>query len=197
MTFKVEGDYFEACNCEVSCPCIFLGPASMDSCDLILAWHIEEGHSGDVRLDRLNAAMAVHSPKQMTDGNWSVALYLDERATAEQAEALGGVFSGAAGGHLANLGPLIGQVVGVNTAPIEFTRDGDTRRLRVGDILDASVTESKGMDGENPTGISNPLLGVVTQPIRQAKSEHVRYDGHFSLDVTGRNSFITEFAYAG
>ena len=197
MTFKVEGDYFEACNCEVSCPCIFLGPASMDSCDLILAWHIEEGHSGDVRLDRLNAAMAVHSPKQMTDGNWSVALYLDERATAEQAEALGGVFSGAAGGHLANLGPLIGQVVGVNTAPIEFTRDGDTRRLRVGDILDASVTESKGMDGENPTGISNPLLGVVTQPMRQAKSEHVRYDDHFTLDVTGRNSFITEFAYAG
>jgi hypothetical protein len=133
----------------------------------------------------------------MTDGDWAVALYLDERATAEQAEALGGVFSGASGGHLANLGPLIGQVVGVNTAPIEFTRDGGARSIRVGDVLDATVNETTGMDGENPIVISNPLLGAVTQPIRQAKSDHVRYDGHFSLDATDRNAFITEFAYQG
>jgi len=31
----------------------------------------------------LNAVMAVHTPKQMTDGNWKVALYLDNRATPE------------------------------------------------------------------------------------------------------------------
>ena len=197
MGFKVEGDYFEACTCDVSCPCIFLGPATMDRCDLILAWHIEQGHAGEVTLDGLNVAMAVHSPKQMTDGNWSVALYLDERATAEQAEALGGVFSGASGGHLANLGPLIGEVVGVDTAPIEFTRDGGTRRLRVGDVIEATVSEVTGMDGENAPTIANPLLGVVTQPVRQAKSDHVRFSGHFELDVTERNAFITEFAYAG
>ena len=197
MGFKVEGDYFEACTCAVSCPCVFLAPATEDRCDLILAWHVEKGQSDDVSLDGLNAVMAVHSPQQMTDGNWTVALYLDERATAEQSEALGGVFSGASGGHLANLGPLIGQVVGVSTAPIEFSREGGTRRLRVGDILEATVTETTGMDGENPSVITNPLLGAVTQPVRQAKSEHVTFDGHFTLDVMERNAFITEFTYAG
>jgi hypothetical protein len=53
------------------------------------------------------------------------------------------------------------------------------------------------MDGESPSVIANPMLGAVTQPMRQAKSEHVHYDGHFTLDATDRNAFITEFAYAG
>jgi hypothetical protein len=28
MSFFVEGDYFEVCNCEVSCNCVWLGPAT-------------------------------------------------------------------------------------------------------------------------------------------------------------------------
>lgn len=197
MSFSVEGDYFEACTCEVSCPCIFLGPATEDRCDLVLAWHVARGRAGAVSLDGLNVAMTVHTPKRMTDGGWRVALYLDERATAKQAEALGGIFSGASGGHLANLGPLIGEVVGVNTAPIGFERENGTRRLRVGDVLDAEVEELVGMDGTGPAVISNPMLGAVSQPMRQARSAHVRYNGHFDMDVSERNGFITEFAYAG
>ena len=64
-------------------------------------------------LSGLNAVMAVRSPKRMTDGGWKVALYLGDRASAEQSEALGAVFSGGAGGHLAGLAPLIGEVAGV------------------------------------------------------------------------------------
>lgn len=160
-------------------------------------WHVASGAAGDVALDGLHVAMTVHSPKRMTDGSWRVALYVDERATPEQAEALGGIFSGASGGHLANLGPLIGEVVGVSTAPIAFEREGGTRRLRVGDLLDAEVQETVGMDGAGPSGIVNPMLGVVTQPVRQARSTRVRYEGHFTMDASERNAFMTEFAYAG
>jgi hypothetical protein len=28
MSFAVEGDYFEVCNCDVSCNCVWLGPAT-------------------------------------------------------------------------------------------------------------------------------------------------------------------------
>ena len=101
MGFSVKGKYFETCNCDVSCPCIWLGPATNDSCDVLLAWHVSEGQRDGVDLSGLNAVMAVHTLKQMTDGNWKVALYLDDRATPEQSEALGAVFSGGAGGHLA------------------------------------------------------------------------------------------------
>ena len=105
MAFSVQGDYFETCSCDVSCPCIWLGPATQDACDLLLAWHVAQGNKDGVDLAGLNAVMAVHTPKQMTDGNWKVALYLDDRATPEQSEALGAVFSGAAGGHLAAVAP--------------------------------------------------------------------------------------------
>ncbi len=197
MAFEVEGDYFEACSCTVSCPCIFLGPATEDECDVFLAWHITKGHRDGVDLSGLNAALAVHTPKRMTDGNWTVALYLDEQAAPEQAEALGAIFSGAAGGHLANLAPLIGTVAGVNTAPITFEKENGSRRLLVGDVLTMDVEEVPGMDGENPAVISNPPLGAVTQPVRQAKSTNVAYDGSWKFDTSERNSFVTEFSYAG
>ena len=84
MGFAVKGDYFETCTCDVSCPCIWNGPATQDHCDVFLAWHITEGEKDGVDLSGMNAVLTVHAPKQMTDGNWKVALYLDDRATAEQ-----------------------------------------------------------------------------------------------------------------
>ena len=99
MTFSVEGDYFEVCNCDVSCNCVWLGAATNDNCDVLLAWHVTRGSKDGVDLSGLNAVMAVRSPKRMTDGGWKVALYLDDRASAEQSEALGAVFSGGAGGY--------------------------------------------------------------------------------------------------
>lgn len=197
MGFKVEGDYFEACSCTVSCPCVFLGPATEDNCDLFLAWHLTAGERDGVDLAGLNAALAVHTPKQMTDGNWTVALYLDDRATPEQAEALGAIFSGAAGGHLANLAPLIGTVAGVNNAPITFTKKDGARSLSVGSVLSMDVEESRGMDGSSATVITNPPLGAVTQPVRQGRSNSVKYDDAWSFETSERNAFITEFAYEG
>jgi hypothetical protein len=195
MSFKVEGDYFESCNCQVSCPCIFLAPATEAACEVLFAWHIRGGEMDGVRLDNLNVVMAVQSPKLMTDGGWKAALYLDERANEEQAKALGAIFSGQAGGHLANVAPLIGTVTGVHSAPIRFERDGGRRRVRVGDVLDVDVEEMKGMDGRNPAVITNPMLGAVTQPMRQAKSGTLSYKGDWTADASGANGFITEFEY--
>src|SRR6201986_5557164 len=112
MNLSVEGDAFEVGNCDVSCNCVWLGAATQDNCDVMLAWHVTRGSKDGVDLSGLNAVMAVHSPKRMTDGGWKVALYLDDRASAEQSEALGACFSGAAGGHLAGLAPVIGRVGG-------------------------------------------------------------------------------------
>ncbi len=83
----------------------------------------------------LRVALGVHSPKQMTDVGWRVELFVDERANLDQAKALAAIFSGAAGGHLANVVPLIGEVAGVRSAPIIFEIDGRKRRLRVDEAL--------------------------------------------------------------
>ncbi len=195
MSFQVEGDYFESCTCQVSCPCIFLAPATEDACDVLFAWHIRKGQLDGVALDGLNVAMAVHSPKTMTEGGWKAALYLDERADPDQAKALGAIFSGQAGGHLANVAPLIGTVTGVHSAPIRFQSDGGRRSVNAGDVLAMDVEELKGMDGVGPAVISNPLLGAVTQPIRQARSGSLSYSGDWKAEAAGANGFITEFEY--
>jgi len=197
MGFSVRGDYFEACNCDISCSCIWLGPATQDVCNLFLAWHVHDGQKDDVDLSGLNAVMTVRTSKQMTDGIWRVALYLDDRATPEQSEALGAVFSGGAGGHLAALGPLIGEVVGVAPASISFDRSGRSLKATVGDVLSMESEEMVGMDGSNPSVITNPLLGVVTQPMTQARAGAVRYSDHWDAEFSGTNSFITDFAYEG
>ncbi len=51
------------------------------------------------------------------------------------------------------------------------------------------------MDGTGPAVISNPLLGAVTQPIRQAKSGKLSYRGDWQASAAGANGFITEFEY--
>jgi hypothetical protein len=197
MGFSVKGDYFETCNCDVSCSCIWLGPATQDACDVLFAWHVTAGQKDDVDLSGLNAVMVVHTPKQMTDGNWKVALYLDDRASPAQSEALGAVFSGGAGGHLAALGPLIGEVVGVVPAAISFDRNGRSLKATVGDLISMESEEMVGMDGSNPPVITNPLLGAVAQPVTQAKAGAVRYHDHWDAEFSGTNSFVTDFAYEG
>lgn len=197
MSFSVEGDYFETCQCDVSCPCIWLKPADNEECDVILAWHVSKGEKDGVDLSGMNAVLAVHSPKQMTDGGWKVALYLDDRATPEQSEALGAVFSGQAGGHLAGLAPLIGEVAGVAPAAITFDRSNGSLHAEVAGVLTMSAEEIKGLDGENPPVITNPLLWAITQPATQAKSGDVSYHGHWDVEYSGTNSFVTDFKYEG
>jgi hypothetical protein len=197
MSFSVKGDYLETCNCDVSCQCIWLGPATQDNCDLMLAWHVTEGAKDGVDLGGLNAVLAVRTGKQMTDGGWKVALYLDDRATQEQSEALGAIFSGAAGGHLAALGPLIGEVAGVTPASITFTKDGANVSATVGDTLSMSAEQLVGMDGTSPAIIENPLLGAVVQPLRQGRVGDVAYHGHWDAEYSGTNSFLTDFKYEG
>jgi hypothetical protein len=197
MSFAVKGDYFETCNCDVSCQCIWLGPATQEACDVLFAWHVTEGRKDGIDLSGLSAVMAVHTPKQMTDGGWKVALYLDDRATPEQSEALGAVFSGGAGGHLGAVAPLVGEVVGVSPASISFDRSGGALKATVGDVLSMESEEIVGGDGSNPAVISNPLLGAVPQALTQAKAGNVRYHEHWDAEFSGTNSFVADFAYEG
>ena len=197
MTFAVEGDYFETCTCDVSCPCIWLRPADREACDVMFAWHVRTGEKDGIDLSGLNAVMAVHTPKQMTDGGWKVALYLDDRATPEQSEAMGAVFSGGAGGHLAALTPLIGEVAGVAPASITFDRSEKSLRAEVSGALTMQAEILTGMDGATAPVITNPMLGAIPQPVTQAKAGDVSYHGHWDVEYSGTNSFVTDFKYEG
>jgi len=99
-SWKVAGTYFESCNCYAPCSCVCLSPPSEGDCALLVGWHIDQGKFGDVTLDGLNSVLFAYSPGHMLQTKWKVALYLDERGTPEQQEALGKIFSGQAGGDV-------------------------------------------------------------------------------------------------
>ena len=132
--WQAKGDYFETCNCQTLCPCIFLSPPTDGDCSVLVGWHIESGKFGDASLDGLNVAALFHSPGPMYQGNWSAALYLDSRASDQQSDALTKIFSGQAGGAPAALHPLISKVLGVKSAEIAYHANGRTRRMTIRDV---------------------------------------------------------------
>src|SRR4051794_11813118 len=125
--WQLTGDYFESCNCDIVCPCLFSTAApltkapSQGACDVAIAFHIDKGSYEGVPLDSLNLAVIGHAPGPMANGNWTLAAYIDERADDRQAAALEAIFSGAEGGPMAAFAPLVSQHLGVRRVPITYT----------------------------------------------------------------------------
>jgi hypothetical protein len=149
VQWQLSGDYFENCNCSVVCPCLVSKAAPLTSrptegvCDVPLIFHIESGSYGALALDGLNVALAIHTPGPMAEGNWSVAAYIDQRADDKQTEALGAIFTGAAGGPMSALAPLIGKNLGVSKVPITYKIEGKKRSAEIPGILHMSVVRCR------------------------------------------------------
>jgi hypothetical protein len=145
VKWHLSGDYFENCNCSVVCPCLVSTAPPMTSrptqggCDVALIFHIDAGRYGEVALDGLNVAVAVHTPGPMGEGNWSVGAYIDERADDRQTEALGAIFTGAAGGPMAAFAPLIATNLGARKVPITYRIHGKKRSAEIPGVLDMAV----------------------------------------------------------
>ena len=84
MGWTLEGSYFESCNCETTCPCIFLSAPTQGECTVLVGWHITKGSDDAVSLDGLNVMLMVHTPGKMHEVKWTAAVYIDERADAAQ-----------------------------------------------------------------------------------------------------------------
>lgn len=120
--WRVTGDWFDVCKCTIPCPCTFAQAPSEGDCEGILAWHIGEGTYGDVRLDGLNVVGIGTFDGNVWEGETKVtmAMYMDERADERQREALQLIFGGQVGGWPAEFSSFIGEVRGMEYAPITF-----------------------------------------------------------------------------
>ena len=199
MAWSVEGTYVEACNCEVACPCIFFSPPTEGECKVIVGWHIDKGRHGDAVLDGLNAALIAYAPGNMKDGKWKVALYLDERGNDKQQAALQGIFSGADGGHLANLGPLIAQVLGARPARITFDKGANSRfRLEVEGAASTEMQPVEGQGGGTVEIKGHPFAVSPGQAMTVSRASRLNINDHgITCDIAGRNGFFAPFAYQG
>ena len=136
-SWRMRGHILENCSCNVACPCNFGGDPTLGYCEATLGFEIQEGNYGGTQLGGLNLALYVRMPGKPFDGNWTLGVYLDQRATQEQVEALGTILSGQAGGMFAALSGLIGNALPPKQVPITFeTVDGE-HRVTVPGLLEA------------------------------------------------------------
>jgi hypothetical protein len=169
MSWKLEGSYFESCSCEVICPCtasMSFG-ATYDHCRVALVFNIKNGDVDGVDVGGNKVAAIAETPKVMTEGNWRLGLFIDADASDEQAEKLGAVFSGALGGPMEALGPLVGENLGVERAPIDIQEDGIKHSVRIGDAVDLEIEDIVpfGVETGEPariTGIFHPAGSELT-----------------------------------
>jgi hypothetical protein len=163
--WRLSGDYFENCNCDVVCPCLVSASAPLTAqpsqgvCDIAFVFHIDKGNYGTVPLDGLNVAVIGHAPGAMADGNLTLAAYVDERADEPQTAALTAIFSGAEGGPMAAFAPLVGKHLGVKKVAIKYDIKGKTRSAQIPGIMHMAVEPLPTMhsSGELWAAIGHPV----------------------------------------
>jgi len=196
--WNLDGTYFEACNCDTGCPCVFLSEPTTGECTVLVGWHIDKGIYGDVDLSGLNVALAVYSPGNMVEVKWQAALYFDDTASDPQRQALTQIFAGEAGGHPARLVSHVGEVLGVSSVAIDYHANGKQRSIRIGDVAAAEIEAIGGQGEAGVTIEGHPLCIAPGYPAVVAKSKKLTYQDHgFQWEITGKNGFFSPFGYQG
>ena len=200
MTWEIAGTYFENCNCDMVCPCSTSGltaAGDQDRCMVALAFHIDAGSSDGVDLSGLNVCMLADAPAMMADGGWKAALLVDDKASQEQADAINAIFGGQVGGPLADLAPLIGEMVGGGPAPIEYADDGFNHSVKVGDLVDLEIADFVSPMDPTGKGIRISGIGFPADTLAAGTATTSKVDAFgLSWDNTGKNSFSAPFAWS-
>jgi hypothetical protein len=201
--WHVEGEYMETCNCTLLCPCItsnLAGRPTEGDCKAALAMRIDKGEKDGVRLDGVSFIVMLHAPGAMGAGNMTVGLIVDERASDAQVEAIGAIATGAAGGPMAALAPLVGRVAGIAKRPIEFTVDGLSRSVRAGDMVDQACEGLPSATAPGQAiGIDNTAHPVNSRLSLARATRSVMHAFGIDWDDSSgsRNGHFAPFAWSG
>lgn len=159
MAWKLKGRYVTACSCTNVCPCSSASappdnPDGTTNCWGAGVFNVREGNLDDMDLSGTSVGLRVHFPALVSDGNWQIALVVDEGASKEQANAFERIFSGKVGGPFADMAGLVKEFT-VERAPVSYADDG----VSLGGTS-FSYDPLRGQDG-NPTTISNASFGFA------------------------------------
>jgi hypothetical protein len=151
--WTLKGEMALSCSCTVFCPCVLsLGdhPPTESRCQTWAGIRIDEGQFDDVSLSGIKMGLMMDLPGIMSRGNWTAALFVDEKASAQAVKGLTRIFSGRVGGTTHLLSILVGQFLGVRQVPISYETQGETRIVKIKDHVDGAITPVRGKKpGEN------------------------------------------------
>jgi hypothetical protein len=199
VSWSLKGSYAETCSCELMCPCnlSFDHGATYDYCRATLVFNIRSGEIEGTDVSGLKAAVIIDTPKVMTDGNWRIGMFVDENATDEQLGKLTAVFGGQLGGPMAGLAPLVGEMLGVERAPIEIVDDGLRHSVKIGNAIDFEIEDIVPFGVE--TGEPVRLVGMfhpVSSEFNAAEATRSQISA-FGIEYEGKTGISTsEFSWA-
>jgi hypothetical protein len=194
--YRVKAESVEACNCQHGCNCQFAGFPNEGKCEFIIGYEVKDGKFGEVSLDGLRAVIVAKYPKAIHEGNGHVVLFIDEKATQEQADAFVSILSGKMGGMpWEALAGTIGRFDGPVRKPVEIQIAAERSRVRVPGAVDLALTPLKDpVTGENKeVHIVYPKGGFFWNDATVATTETMRAaHGDFLLEWPGRYASAAE-----
>ena len=199
--WHIRGSYFESCNCDPICPCRRIdgaagGRSTHGICTGVLSWLIEEGAATGTDLAGLTVALAIRYDDDEPGSPWTWVLYLDERGTDEQLEALEAIFAGELGGDALTHFPWAwkeSELVGVRRVAIELDHTRRREWLRIRDRVTVRIRDRH--DG------AETVTCVIPGHDRDGEelvAEELRVeDGPLAFDYSGTCGYAASFSYAG
>ncbi len=199
MGYQLEGDLLEVCDCNVLCPCWIGEDADNGTCDAIIGYRVEKGSVNGTDISGLAVAIAGHIPGNILQGNWRVALFVDDRASKQQEEALISVWTGKLGGPIADFAKLVGEVVSIQRAPITFEVKEGKGTLKIGSFAEAVMAPYMG-PGERVTTLNDSVFSTIPgSPAYVSKaSRYVRKTSSLGLrdvNLENRNAIQGKFRF--
>ena len=200
MGYAIEGRLLEACSCGGPCPCWVGDDPDRGTCDSFLAYHYDKGHINDVDVSGLTLGLVARIPGNVLAGNWKVAAYVDSKASPKQKEAILAAHTGKLGGPLADLAKLVGEVVGVHDAPIQFDFTEGKGTIRIGDLVSAEMQPYTDGQGR-PTKLVDSIFSTIPGSpayVGKAASHKVNIPEHkMTWQFSGRNAVLGTFRLEG
>lgn len=198
MAYQLEGSILEVCDCNVLCPCWIGEDPDNGTCDAAMAYHINRGTIEGIDVSGLIVADIVHIPGNILQGNWRGVIYIDDRVTPAQEEALLKAWTGKLGGPLADLAQLWSEVQ-VERTPITFTVEEGKGTLRIGAVVDAEMEPYRGPTGVVTTLNESTFSTIPGSPAYVAKATHYRRDseayGLRNVDLRAHNAIQGSFRF--
>lgn len=193
--WRLEGEWIKNCTCAFGCPCDFNALPTQGYCKGLAGMRINKGHFEKTRLDGLVFVATVHFPGALHEGNGQLQPIVDERATAEQREALFNIMSGkfSAEGTLFHiLSLIVTKIHDPLFVPFEFSFDKNGRVARV---VAKGVLETEVEPIKNPvTGEPHRIQVVMPEGFEHRAAEvgsaDIRSTGAIKFETKGTHSSL-------
>lgn len=196
MPYNLEGRLLEVCTCKILCPCWVGEDPDFGTCDGVLAWHFDKGTIDDVNVAGRTFAILAHIPGNILKGNWRIRVYIDDKATAQQKDALLKVWTGKAGGPVADLAKLVGEVAAVELVPIVFEVKGVNGTLKIGKAIEATLAPFQGATGQATALHDTVFTTIPGSPAYVGKASSYRVNApDFDIDLHDHNAVSGSFRF--